>query len=312
MNGVRRRFLIALVGVLASSIFVFAMLRVLPGDIATARLGTDATPAALDELRRDYGLDRSIPRQYSEWMLDAMRGDLGRSLVDGDDVGSAIIARLDVTIPLVLTSSLISVVAAVWIGRRTALHRRRLSSVLVGSLSQLGLAIPTFVLGIAIVSLFAVRWQLLPAGGFPVDGWGKPVDAFRSMLLPVVTLSLTQVSMLVRFARSQSLDYVASDAFRTARAVGRTAEHAMSPALRLVLSPVLTVTALQVSTLLTGAVVVESVFALPGLGSMLVRDIANRDVTKVQSTILVIIIAVFVIRLIVDFLNDRLDPRRLS
>lgn len=312
MNGVGRRLLVALLGVVAASVFVFAMLRILPGDIATARLGTDATPAALDELRRDYGLNRSIPRQYSDWMLDAARGDLGRSLVDGGDVGSAIVARLDVTIPLVLASSLISVIAAVWIGRRTALHRRRLSSVLVGSLSQLGLAIPTFVLGIAIVSVFAVRWRLLPAGGFPVDGWGNPFDAFRSMLLPVITLSLTQVSMLVRFARSQSLDYVASDAFRTARAVGRTAEHAMSPALRLVLSPVLTVTALQVSTLLTGAVVVESVFALPGLGSMLVRDIANRDVTKVQSTILVIIVAVFVIRLIVDFLNDRLDPRRLA
>ena len=312
MNGVGRRLLVALLGVVAASVFVFAMLRILPGDIATARLGTDATPAALDELRRDYGLDRSIPRQYSDWMLDAARGDLGRSLVDGGDVGSAIVARLDVTVPLVLASSLISVVVAVWIGRRTALHRRRLSSVLVGSLSQLGLAIPTFVLGIAIVSVFAVRWRLLPAGGFPVDGWGNSFDAFRSMLLPVITLSLTQVSMLVRFARSQSLDYVASDAFRTARAVGRTAEHAMSPALRLVLSPVLTVTALQVSTLLTGAVVVESVFALPGLGSMLVRDIANRDVTKVQSTILVIIVAVFVIRLIVDFLNDRLDPRRLA
>jgi peptide/nickel transport system permease protein len=312
MNGVGRRLLVALLGVVAASVFVFAMLRILPGDIATARLGTDATPAALDELRRDYGLDRSIPRQYSDWMLDAARGDLGRSLVDGGDVRSAIVARLDVTVPLVLASSLISVVVAVWIGRRTALHRRHLSSVLVGSLSQLGLAIPTFVLGIAIVSVFAVRWRLLPAGGFPVDGWVNPFDAFRSMLLPVITLSLTQVSMLVRFARSQSLDYVASDAFRTARAVGRTAEHAMSPALRLVLSPVLTVTALQVSTLLTGAVVVESVFALPGLGSMLVRDIANRDVTKVQSTILVIIVAVFVIRLIVDFLNDRLDPRRLA
>lgn len=132
------------------------------------------------------------------------------------------------------------------------------------------------------------------------------------MVLPVLTLSLTQVAMLVRFARSQSLDYTASTAFRTARSVGRTAGQAMSPALRLILSPVLTVGALQLSTLLTGAVVVESVFALPGLGSMLVRDIANRDLTKVQSTLLVLVVAVFVIRLLVDFVNDRLDPRRLA
>jgi peptide/nickel transport system permease protein len=115
---------------------------------------------------------------------------------------------------------------------------------------------------------------------------------------------------LVRFARSQSLDFVASDAYRTARAAGRTADQALSTATRLVLSPVLTVTALQLSTLLTGAVVVETVFALPGLGSMTVRDIANRDVTKVQSTLLVLVATVFVIRLVIESVNDRLDPRR--
>lgn len=312
MSGVGRRLLIALLGVVASSLFVFVVLRMLPGDIATARLGTNATPAALAELRREYGLERPFYAQYFEWILDSLRGDLGRSLIDGGDVRTAIVSRLDVTLPLLLASSLISVVVAMWIGRRTALHRRRVSSLVLGSFSQLGLAIPTFVLGVGLVSLFAVRWRLLPAGGFPVDGWRSTYDALRSMVLPVITLSLTQVAMLVRFARSQSLDYLASDAFRTGRSVGRTAEQAMLPARRLILSPVLTVTALQLSTLLTGAVVVESVFALPGLGSMLVRDIANRDVIKIQSTVLVIVVAVFVIRLVVDFVNDRLDPRRLA
>jgi peptide/nickel transport system permease protein len=131
-------------------------------------------------------------------------------------------------------------------------------------------------------------------------------------VLPVITLAFTQTAMLVRFARSQSLDFVASDAFRTARAAGRNADAALATATRLVLSPVLALSALQLSTLLTGAVVVESVFALPGLGSMMVRDIANRDVTKVQSTLLVIVVAVFVIRLVIDAINDRLDPRRLA
>lgn len=312
MGGVRRRLVVALLGVVASSAFVFAVLRALPGDVATARLGVDATPEALDELRREYGLERPLAVQYVDWISDFLRGDLGTSMVDGSDVGDAIVSRLDVTLPLVLASSVISVVAGVRIGRRAALRRRSITGLLAGLLSQLGLAIPTFVLGIGFVALFAVRWRLLPAGGFPVDGWRNTSEAARSMVLPVLTLSLTQVAMLVRFARSRSLDYTASTAFRTARSVGRTSGQAMSPALRLILSPVLTVAALQLSTLLTGAVVVESVFALPGLGSMLVRDIANRDLTKVQSTLLVLVVAVFVIRLLVDFVNDRLDPRRLA
>lgn len=312
MSGVRRRLVVALLGVVASSMFVFAVLRVLPGDVATARLGVDATPAALAELRREYGLDRPLVLQYMDWISDFARGNLGTSLVDGTNVGGAIVARLDVTLPLVVSSSIVSVVAALWIGRRAALRRNSIAGVVAGFISQLGLAVPTFVLGVTFVALFAVRWRLLPAGGFPVDGWLDTSEAVRSMVLPVLTLSLTQVAMLVRFARSQSLDYVASTAFRTARSVGRTTGQAMSGALRLVLSPVLTVGALQLSTLLTGAVVVESVFALPGLGSMMVRDIANRDLTKVQSTLLVLVLAVFLIRLTVDFVNDRLDPRRLA
>ena len=234
MSGVARRLGSALAGVFASTVFVFAVLRVLPGDIATARLGTDATPEALSALREQYGLNRSLFAQYIDWLGDALRGDLGSSLVTGDSVRSEIFSRLDVTVPLVALSSLLAVLA----------------------------------------------------------------------------LSLAQSAILVRFARSQSLDFVASDAYRTARAAGRTADQALSTATRLVLSPVLTVTALQLSTLLTGAVVVETVFALPGLGSMTVRDIANRDVTKVQSTLLVLVATVFVIRLVIESVNDRLDPRR--
>lgn len=312
MNGVARRIAIALAGIAASSVLVFVVLRALPGDIATTRLGVDATPEALAELRREYGFDEPLTRQYLEWVLAAARGDLGRSLVDGSDVAGAIVARLDVTVPLVVASSVISLLVAVRVGGLAALRRRSLPGFVATTVSQLGLAVPTFVVGIALVSVFAVRWRLLPAGGFPADGWGDTPRALRSMVLPTATLALTQVAMLVRFARSRTLDYIASDAYRTARSVGRDARRALSPAFRLVLPPVLNVTALQLSTLLTGAVIVESVFALPGLGSMLVRDIANRDVVKVQSTLLVVVGAVFVVRLVVDVVNDRLDPRRLA
>jgi peptide/nickel transport system permease protein len=250
--------------------------------------------------------------QYFDWILDALRGDLGRSLVSGDDIGGEIASRLRVTIPLIIFSSIIAVLTAVIIGRRAALRRKRATGVVAVSLAQVGLAIPTFVIGIVLILVFAVQLRVLPAGGFPTAGWSTPIDAGRSLVLPVITLALAQMAILVRFARSHALDFVASDAFRTARAAGRTSDAALATASRLVLSPVLSVTALQLSTLLTGAVVVESVFALPGLGSMLVRDIANRDVTKVQSTLLVLVVGIFIIRLIVEFVNDRLDPRRLT
>ena len=312
MSGVVRRISITVVGIASSTVLVFVLLRVLPGDIATSRLGVSATPIALEQLRTEYGFNRPLIVQYLDWILDALRGDLGRSLVSGDEVRGEIADRLRVTMPLVIFSSLIAVVTAVAIGRRAALRRNRAAGIVAVSLAQIGLAIPTFVIGIVLIVVFAVQLRVLPAGGFPTAGWGSPFVAGRSLVLPVVTLSLTQTAILVRFARSRSLDFVASDAFRTARAAGRTTDAALATASRLVLSPVLSVTALQLSTLLTGAVVVESVFALPGLGSMLVRDIANRDVTKVQSTLLVLVVGIFVIRLIVEFINDCLDPRRLT
>ncbi len=312
MSGVARRLLVAIGGVVASSVLVFVMLRVLPGDIATTRLGVEATPDALAELRGEYGFDRPLVVQYVDWMRDAASGDLGNSLVTGDAIRSDIVARLDVTLPLVFLSSFIAVALAMWVGRRAAVRRKRLIGAVATTIAQVGIAVPTFVIGVVLITVFAVQLRVLPAGGFPTNGWREPLQALRSIVLPVAALAVTQAAVLVRFARSQALDFVASDAFRTARSAGRSVDAALSTARRLVLSPVLGVTALQLSTLLTGAVVVESVFALPGLGSMLVRDIANRDLPKVQSTLLVVVVLVFILRFIVDFINDRLDPRRLS
>lgn len=311
MSGVARRLGIAIGGIFASSVLVFVTLRVLPGDIATTRLGIDATPEALAELRNEYGFDRPLVVQYFDWIRSAALGDLGNSLVTGDAIRGDIVARLDVTLPLLFLSSFVAVAAAMWVGQRAAIRRRRMVGVVATSIAQIGIAVPTFVIGVALITLFAVQLRVTPAGGFPSNGWREPLAALRSMVLPIATLAATQTAVLVRFARSQALDFVASDAYRTARSAGRSVDAALSTARRLVLSPVLGVTALQLSTLLTGAVVVESVFALPGLGSMMVRDIANRDLLKVQSTLLVVVVLVFAIRFVVDFVNDRLDPRRL-
>lgn len=312
MSHALRRLVATTLGIWLSSILVFLLLRILPGDIATTRLGVNATPEALANLRAEYGFDRSLWSQYLQWVSGALRGDLGRSLVSGEGVLGDITSRIDVTLPLIAFSSILAVILAMFVGPRAALRRRSVSGVTTVLLAQIGIAVPTFVVGVIFITVFAVQLGLLPAGGFPIDGWRNPTAATKSLILPVLTLALTQTAILVRFARSESLDFIASDAFRTARAVGRTADSALATASRLILSPVLQVTALQMATLITGAVVVESVFALPGLGSMLVRDIANRDITKVQSTLLLVICVVFVIRLILDFVNDRLDPRRLT
>ena len=312
MSGVVRRLANGVLGILLSTVAIFLLLRALPGDVATARLGTDATPEALADLRREYGFDRSLFTQYMDWLGDAVRGDLGRSLLSGSSVTDDVVARLDVTLPLIATSTALSIVVASAVGRRTALQRERGRVIASMAVSQLGLAIPTFVVAIALIMLFAVRFNVLPAGGFPVDGWSAFGDSLRSLVLPTVALSASQTAMLARFARSSAIDFAASDAFRTARAAGRNRHDAMLTARRLVAAPVLTVASLQVATLVTGAVVVESVFALPGLGSMLVRDIANRDYPKVQSVLLVVVLIVFCLRAIVNFANDRLDPRRLS
>ncbi|MEY3575886.1 MAG: ABC-type dipeptide/oligopeptide/nickel transport system, permease component [Actinomycetota bacterium] len=312
LSGVVRRLGTALAAVLFSTIVIFVLLRALPGDVATTRLGTDATPQALADLRREYGFDRPLIAQYFDWLIDIVRGDLGRSLLSGASVKDDVVSRLDVTLPLITASTVVSMMIAAAIGRRTALRRGHGSGVLTMSLIQLGLAIPPFVLAIGLIFLFAVQFKVLPAGGFPVSGWGSFTEALRSLILPTVALAAAQTAMLTRFARSSSLDFVASDAFRTARAVGRPRNDALLTAQRLVLSPVLTVASLQVATLITGAVVIESVFALPGLGSMLVRDIANRDYPKVQSVLFVVVLVVFALRTIVDLANDRLDPRRVA
>ncbi|MEY3131686.1 MAG: hypothetical protein RLZ29_23, partial [Actinomycetota bacterium] len=245
MSGVARRLLVAIGGVIASSVLVFVMLRVLPGDIATTRLGVEATPDALAELRGEYGFNRPLVVQYVDWMRDAASGDLGNSLVTGDAIRSDIVARLDVTLPLVFLSSFIAVALAMWVGRRAAVRRKRLIGAVATTVAQLGIAVPTFVIGVVLITVFAVQLRVLPAGGFPTNGWREPLQALRSIVLPVAALAVTQAAVLVRFARSQALDFVASDAFRTARSAGRSVDAALSTARRLVLSPVLGVTALQ-------------------------------------------------------------------
>ena len=201
MNGVVRRLALTVVGVAISTVMVFVLLRVLPGDIATSRLGVSATPAALEQLRSEYGFSRPLVVQYFDWILDALRGDLGRSLVSGDDIGGEIASRLRVTIPLIIFSSTIAVFTAVVIGRRAALRRKRATGLVAVSLAQVGLAIPTFVIGIVLILVFAVQLRVLPAGGFSDNLTVTAVPEPSTWAMGLAGLAFASVKVLRRRRR---------------------------------------------------------------------------------------------------------------
>jgi peptide/nickel transport system permease protein len=305
-----RRLGLLVAGLLVASLLVFGLTAVLPGDAAQSAAGLTGTPETVARLRAELGLDRALPVRYLDWLGSVVRGDLGTSPVSGASVAGELRAKLAVSGPLVLASTVLSVLVAVPLGALAALRRRRPDGVLLGVLSQLGIAVPTFWVGLLLVALFAVRWRVLPSQGFPVEGWTDPGRAVRSQVLPTVTLALAQGAVLFRYTRSATLDVLHQDYLRTARAKGLTRGQALRRhGLRNAAVPVVSVLGLQVATLVAGVVVIERVFALPGVGQMLVTDVAQRDLVKVQGTVLVVTVVVLVVGSAVDVVHRLLDPR---
>lgn len=307
---VLRRLALAFISLVVASAAMFSLLRLLPGDIAETKLGVGATPEAVAQLREDLGLDRSVFVQYGEWLSNAVRGDLGESLISEVSVSGELANKSRVTLPLVLASAVLSLLIALPLGLLAALRSRRLDGTALSVASQLGVAVPSFWVGVILITVFAVNRNSLPAGGFPEAGWGDATEAIRSLVLPVATLTLAQAAVLARFARSAALDTLNQEFFRTARATGLTRMQALRVhGLRNSLLPVVSVLGMQVSTLVVGAIVVESVFALPGIGQMLLQDVAIRDFNKVMGTLVVAMSLVFVVSFITDLIIGVLDPR---
>lgn len=310
---VLRRLALAFVSLVLASALIFALLRLLPGDIAETKLGVGATPEAVAQLREDLGLDRPAVIQYGEWLANALTGDLGNSLISEVNVSSEIASKSQVTLPLVTASALLSLVLALPLGLIAALRNRRPDGTALSVTSQLGMAIPSFWVGVILITVFAVNRSLLPAGGFPESGWAETGEAIRSLILPVATLTIAQSAVLMRFARSSALDTLNQDFLRTARATGLTRIQALRiHGLRGSLIPVVSVLGIQVSTLIVGAIVVESVFALPGIGQMLLQDVAIRDFNKVMGTLTVAMGVVFIVSFVTDLIIGLLDPRTVK
>ncbi len=305
-----RRLLLFVSSLVVSSALVFSLLRLLPGDLAQAKLGIQATPEALANLRHQMGLDKSLIAQYWDWLSHALQGNLGTSILSGANITSEIAQKATVTVPLVIMASILAVLISIPLGMYAALRYRNMDGVATSAMSQFGIAIPTFWIGVLISTVFAVVWQLFPAGGFPEAGWSEPGTAFKSMVLPVFTLALGQGAVLMRFARSATIDTLQHDYFRTARATGLTKVQALRKhGVRNALIPVISVLGMQMATLIVEAIIVENVFALPGIGQMLLQDVNNRDLLKVQGIIAVTTSIVFFVSFLVDLALGFLDPR---
>lgn len=298
-----------LVSLVVSSVLVFGFMAVLPGDPARVALGVNASDQAVAELRRQFGLDRPLPTQYFDWLGGLLHGDLGTSYVSKVAIGSQVFDRLQVTLWLVVAGMIIALVIAVPAGTVMAARHRKVSGLALSAVSQLGVAVPAFLAGILLIMLFAVTLGWLPA-----NGWTPPAQDpgmfLKQLILPALALGLVQGAVLTRYVRSAVLDVLREDYLRTARAKGlRPFQALWRHGLRNAAVPVVTVLGLQLATLLIGAVVVERVFVIPGLGSLLLDGVSNRDLLLVQDVVMVLVIAVLLVNFLVDLLYVTLDPR---
>jgi peptide/nickel transport system permease protein len=309
-----RRYVARRVAALAAtllfvSVLVFVVVRVLPGDPAALIMGTEGSPEAAARLRESMGLNRSLPVQYVEWLGGALRGDLGRSIQYDLPVGRLIASRLPVTLPLALMAAAFMIAAAIPLGLYAATHHRRAGDYAAMVLSQVGISVPQFWAGLLLILLFSVRLGWVRSGGF--DGWSSGVwPALRSLLLPAVALGLFQAAVLVRATRSAVLDVLREDYVRTARAKGVSERRVVGlHTFRNALIPIVTVAGIQLGQLMAGAIVLESVFALPGLGRLALGAITARDLPVVQGVALFVASSIVLINFAVDLAYGALDPR---
>ncbi|NUW39042.1 ABC transporter permease [Nonomuraea rhodomycinica] len=304
-----KRLAVLLASVAAAGVAVFAFMAVLPGDPAEIALGVNATPEAVAELRARFGTDRPPVTQFLDWFGGLAHGDFGTSYVTSSPIGPQIADRLGVTVVLVLGGMVVALLVAVPAGTFAAVHHRDPLGAAISAASQVGIAIPAFLAGILLVFVFAVKAQALPSGGY-VPIADDPAEWLRSLLLPWLSLGLVQGAVLTRYVRSAVLDVMREDYLRTARAKGRGRMGALwRHGLRNASIPVVTVLGLQLATLLIGAVVVERVFVIPGLGDLLLNGVAGRDLLLVQGVVMVLVAAVLLINFVVDVCYAVLDPR---
>lgn len=306
-----RRILLTLPTLFGIAVIVFALMRAVPGDVVTNLVGLEGnvSQARMDELRRLFGLDLPVHVQFGQWLSAAVQGDLGSSLRTGRSIVADLALRFPVTLELTFLSLLIALIMAVPLGILAALHRGRWPDYLGSVFALLGLSVPGFFLGILLILLFSLRLGWLPPAGY-VPFTEAPLANLQRMVLPALSLGLILAAATMRIVRSSLLEVLGRDYVRTARAKGLagsvvTVRHA----LRTALIPVVTVVGLQFGQLLGGAVIIEEVFSLPGVGRYALEGINLRDYPVVQGAVLLIAFAFVMVNLLVDVLYALIDPR---
>ncbi|MEH6691918.1 MAG: ABC transporter permease [Pseudorhizobium pelagicum] len=298
-----------LVTLLVVSLLIFTVMDLLPGDPAAIMLGTSATPETLAALRTQMGLDQPLPVRYLAWLAGVFQGDLGQSYTYGVPVAGLMAERLWVTLPLALMAVTLSIAIAVPLGVQAAYRHNRPFDLLAGAISYVSIAVPAFWVGLLLIILFSTTLGWMPAGGFP--GWDAGLAAgLQALLLPAVALALPQAGVLTRVSRAAVLEVMNEDFVRTARAKGLGERGAVwRHALPNALIPVVTMIGLQFTFLIAGAVLVENVFNLPGLGRLAYQSLAQRDIIVMQDVVLFFAALVIVMNFIVDLAYLVLDPR---
>ncbi|HVT67147.1 MAG TPA: ABC transporter permease [Trebonia sp.] len=304
-----RRLLLLAVTLAVASVAVFGLIAVLPGSPAQVILGTAATPASVRQLTAQLGLNQPVWQQYLHWAGGLLSGRLGDSYISQQPVGPEIWQALTVTGPLVLLGLAVGLAVGLTLGVLAARHHRGLAGAAFSAASQLGIAVPSYVAGILLLTIVTVKLHWLPDSAF--NGWSAGAGpALESLVLPCVALGLAEGAVVSRYVRSSVVEVLRSDYLRTARAKGlRPGQALVRHGLRNAAVPVVTVLGLEIAGLLVGAIIVENVFTLPGLGTMLVQAIDNRDLILVQDIVMLIVAAVLVVNLLVDVSYRLLDPR---
>lgn len=305
-----RRLAILVVSIVIAAAVLFVLLRLIPGDPANALVSVGADPEQIDAARRQVGSDLPLAEQFVRFVSRLARFDLGTSFVSGTSVLADIASRLAVTVPLTLMAFVAAIALALPLGIVAAVKSERWYGFAISVVSQFGIAVPVFWIGILLVTVFAVNLRLFPSGGFPARGWSRPDAALTALALPVVTIALVMSASLIRYVRSAALDVVGSDYLRTARALGASFPEAfIRHGIRNGAVPVISILGIELASTLLGAVVVERVFSLPGLGSMLLLGIEQRDYPVVQGVLFISTLIVLLVGFAADLAQRLIDPR---
>ena len=304
-----RRLLSAVPVLFIVSLISFGLMRLIPGDPAASIAGPSATPAQIEQLRRDLGLDEPLLMQLLHYYQGLLQGDFGKSLLLGKGVLAATMERLPVTIGLSLYALVLTLLLGVASGIIAALRQNTWVDQVAMMIAMLGISIPNFFLGLLMIIFFAVQLGWLPSGGY-VPFTQDPIGWLRSTTMPAISLALLQAGLLARITRSGMLEVLRQDYVRTARAKGLPERQViLKHALANALIPIVTVVGIIISLLLSGAVVTEALFSLPGMGQLLTQAVLSRDYPMVQGGLLLVTTFLVVVNILVDILYALIDPR---